>query len=273
MLTKINIALLTALLFTSSVFGQDIHDQVKTLKKEIILINLLNGLYLTPAQKNNLKILIAEAENSRQLFKSNMKDIDAGSISVLNKLKQSLQKENNQDKNLKKQINQNKVKAHQAQRRLGKALQGIENKVAAMLNENQLIIIETFKPCLIPHASGRVGQDSGKGGIHLLERFRNMSNIDRDRMQPMFEEKYLDQYQRHHGRLNTEEKALLLQEFRQVLLSAGSLSDEQFMLEKQTLAENLQIPEQPGKRPAHNQTGRLGRFLLDPVMIPQLHTN
>jgi hypothetical protein len=266
-LSKSLIILINLFLISKPHFAQ---SQSETLKREIILINLLEGLYLTPAQSEGLCNLIKKAEAARVHYKQALQIQQKEDRIVLEDLKEVRLKGNMPTDELKRHIAELKICQHQMEDELGEALIHLENEIAALLTENQRITVETFKPCLIPPAQGRVGQDTGQQALKMVERCRQLPQRQLGLMGPMWEEKYLNAVERHSHRLSKEEKMQLSQRFQSVVKKARNLSDADFMVQKQTLADQLTMPEKTRPAPLKNRIEKLGNLLLDPLLLSLL---
>ena len=93
---------------------------------------------------------------------------------------------------------------HQLQDQQGKQMRMLEASLESLLTENQKIVIETFKPCLIPPAHGKIGQSvdsSAEGIIHTLKRIRRLSQTQFEQMKDVWIENHISKLERQSDSL------------------------------------------------------------------------
>jgi hypothetical protein len=155
----------------------------------------------------------------------------------------------------------------------GEKLAALESEVENMLTRNQLIIIDEYKPCMIPPEQGKIGQSvetAAKGIVRMLTRIRRMPNERYRMMKEMVADMSIEKVERHVGFKTPEEKEAYRLEIYETFEKARNLSDQEFMVQKGELARKLLPDDAKLRKFRKNQLSKVGRFLLDPALIPIL---
>ncbi len=175
--------------------------------------------------------------------------------------------------NLKRRVHQNKQVQYELEDRLGERLLSIESEVISILTPNQLKLIEEYKPCTIPPAIGKIGQSvegAAEGLVRMFSRIRNMPEERYQNAETFIADLVFDRSVRHMWFKNSQEE----EEYRSRIVSTfrtvREMSDKEFLLKKSELAERLLPEEKNVERIRKNRLGKVGRFLLDPALIPIL---
>ena len=257
---------------TPSIEGHEYPSQ--QLRREIILLNLVNSLYLTADQMHMLTIKIREAEEIRNSTNQYQKDQEAAFQIILSKMKQHLLANMEIPESIKKQFYQMKKTFNQIEHQNEQLLKELEQKVMQRLNENQILVIETYKPCIIPPKQGRIGQtvEYKKAGIeHMLDHIRNMPNKKFQFVKNRMIGRNISRLERHSGIMTQKEKQEHAEKLEAIFEKVRNISEKEFFLQKNLLAREL-LPEenQVLYHQQKNDLTRIGRFLLDPALLPIL---
>ena len=247
--------------------------EIREIRNEIVLLNLLRGLYLTIDQKSDIVYKIEEAEQVREEFIMDWEQLRGMSGDVLLELKNVLANDQEIPDELKRRVHQTERAFHELEDKCGKNLLELEAELKDILNDNQILVIETYKPCLIPPAQGRIGQsmeNRGVGIVRLLQRVRNMPSERFFRVRNDLADMHIERVERHSGKLNKEEKAGYRKRMLRIYDKARQLSDKEFFLQQAELVDQC-IPDKEMTYPKReNRPGRIGKFLLDPALKPYL---
>lgn len=267
--------LLIVLGSTASLGGIDKPEKIHKLHRDIVLLNLINGLYLTPEQTESIIDKIEEAEEARKDFQQEIERRKKDVEDVLEDLEAVLLKGEEIPEDLKKRVHRMKEIQHSLENEMGEKLVRLESEVGVLLTKNQLITIDNYKPCTIPPAQGKIGQSvetAAEGMARMLTRIRHMHRDRYDLMKDMFVDGHLDRIENHLGFQNSEEKERYRQDMLDTFDKARQLSDQEFLVQKGELARKLMPEDVKIRRLRKNQLGRVGHFLLDPALIPILET-
>jgi hypothetical protein len=257
--------------------------EVEALQHQIVILNLLNALYLTDTQMRDLLAVAREAKEIRAHYLSQLEAVDTEALQAFAQLKEELQEEdfvsteiercaaklNHQKKELRYQYLQD--------------MDNLENKITHILTDNQLYIIDEFKPCLIPpkdlKSPTRAGQaDSSSHLEKMLTRIREIPEETFNQRIVQLLEKHISRIQMHFGPMTDaeieEEKRRVLT----ILEEARSMSDLDFALNKENLAKKLKPLDEyevlrkeldkEGKKRGH--LGKTGKIFLSGEIIPLL---
>lgn len=252
---------------------EDKPTKLRQLDREIVLLNLINGLHLTTEQMGALIDKIDEAERVRNEFSWETERRESSFEDILEDVKEVLSKGEEIPEDLKKRVHRMKEDEHGLEDEMGEKLVRLENEVEALLTKNQLIVVNTYKPCTIPPERGKIGQSvetAAEGMTQLLTRIRRMPGSRYEMMKDMFVDAHLDRIERHLGFENSEEKETWRQKMLETFEKVRRMPDQDFLMQKGELARELMPEEMKTFKPRKNQLSRVGHFLLDPALKPLL---
>jgi hypothetical protein len=269
-----------------------IRTQVAELQEDISAINLLNGLYLSQDQMKQILQLAREARQVREqatINSQSLMDALRQAEPAYAALKEEIQKGTPARGTIPTQAAQ--INHHlkdlqdQSHRQMAVQYQSIEGKLKAVLTPEQLKVVEDFSPCLIPPVDlrnpVRAGQAASNQG--LVNRLRQLRAIPEDKWQgrrQMVVQKMVDKISENHYRMTETEKTAEKSRLLAVLEKTRHMSDMDFELEKEQLAEQIKPKDTikdlraeiearaPHVRQPH--MSRMGRFLLSERIIPIL---
>lgn len=281
----------TAAAVRHNAFGEA-GQRVRELFADISTINLINGLNLTRDQMTSLVEVAKKAEQYT-------KEATLGSSDVMNALneaeksfkmlKAEIQKGAPARGEIPKQavMANNKIKELQNQisRDLSKKYAGLEDQVRRILSPEQVQVVETFKPCLIPPKDlknpVRAGQaSSNEGSIRIMRRIREIPEETWKQRNEELIGRHLERINKHRFKMTEEEMAREKERLLTLLEKIRSMSDMDFEMEKENLASELKpedkldsLREQMEKRKPMQKrpkVSKLGRYFLDKRIIPIL---
>jgi len=258
---------------SSFALGQKESEAVREMHHDIILLNLVNGLYLSPEQIGDLLPKIQEAEKARQQARSQLAGLEAPLLEAMGEIHEVLVRGDEISDEMKKSFHQLKKRRFEIEDQQGEALQQLELEVSNILTSNQKIVIENYKPCVIPPAEGKIGQDrdsKGSGLVKTLDRLRSMPERRYHQVKEMLADITMEKAERYIGFENDEEKEMYRQQLLETFQLARSMSNKEYLLKKQTMADELIPKELQNHKRRKNQLGRMGRFLLDSALLPLL---
>jgi predicted small secreted protein len=248
-------------------------SEIASLRREIQLLNLINGLELSTEQMRFIIEKVEEANQIREEMKSEAEEKAGEIVEALDELKSTLM----QGESISPQIRKGVYEAQGKERRFVKEYEKRIAKLAAeiegILEGHQIYALERFVPCIIPPQGGPlIGQ--AEGSTHTeehLARLREMPSWKFEREKDRIAQKAIEYLKRHlpKGSIvildEEEEKRRIIS----LLEEARDMSDVEFELEKARLVEELESKyEIP--RPHVDVRAKIARFLLDPKIIPLL---
>jgi hypothetical protein len=257
-----------------------IFAEVNDLRREINLINLVNGLYLSAEQMNQMLAILKKVEATRGEYKTKATSQVHEMEEILKELREILARNEEIDQGLIRKFDNAKKRGEDLKEEFHSALMPYHDEMKRVLNGNQLALIEEFKPCVVPphdvRNPVRIGQASGdtRMGERLLTRVRQMDETLYQRRKPRLIERYIERVERHVGIFSDEERAEEESRVTDIFKRARELSDLNFDVQKGDLARELKEPHgkalQSRHRKRRGDLDKLGRFLLDPKLIPIL---
>lgn len=258
----------------------EIFAGVYDLGREISLINLINGLYLSPEQISQMLKILRKVEGIRGKYQSKAVSQAHQMEEILNEFREILGRNEEIDQGLIQKFLQAKKREEGLKEEYHSGLMPYQDQMQEVLNENQLVLIEEFKPCIVPPQDTRnpvrVGQATGdtRMGEKLLMRIRQMDENVYRRRKTLLIDRHIERVERRVGIFSEEERAEEARRVGDILKRARGLSDLDFEAQKGDLARELIEPYEKALQSRHRRRkgdlDKLGRFLLDPKLIPIL---
>jgi len=240
------------------------------LRREVQLLNLINGLELMPDQMRFVIEKGREAQKEREELQAGA---DAEEMAgVLEQFRATLMAGENVPPDLVQHFHAIKGRRHTAEDDYEAELTCIASEVEDVLEEHQLYALEQYVPCVIPpEGELRVGQAQGTGGGEaVLERLRALPAERFERYEREIARRILERIrERLHGAVLILDEEAELERIAGLIEEARALSDVEFELQKADLVEELLAPYEAA-RPQGNRTAMIARHLLDPAIIPLL---
>jgi hypothetical protein len=249
--------------------------QIKVLREEINLLNLLNGLNLTDEQSRRIMNLAVEARTIRQKAVEENAQLFKDFKEVLLTLKEGIMDKNwRPEPEVESKAGQLNHALKEIRRRNVDKLQALSEELKDILTPGQFAIIADYKPCLIPpkdlKSPTRAGQAFDTAPVErFLTRARYIPTERYARLRENLVEEFLDRLEKHLGPIpdNKTKKEEVLR----VIEEARAMTDEEFTLEKEDMATRLSAkPERKEFFLPGFGVDKVGRFLLDEGIIPIL---
>jgi len=244
---------------------------VGKLHREVVLLNLINGLELSADQMRFVLEKAKEAEELREDFKERAQENVGETVEVLSELREVLMRGEDIPSSLRERVHQVQGANKALKQEFEEEMAGLALEVKEVLGDHQLYALEHFVPCTIPpEGELRIGQAEGTTHIEkALERIREMPAPMFERRKERMAQRALELGKRHlpKGFIldEEEEKDRIISIFEQ----ARAMSDVEFELEKANLAQQLKSRYELPKLPL-DVSVKIERFLLDPLIIPLL---
>jgi len=249
--------------------GQELDE--KTLRVEIQLLNLLNGLYLSPEQMSFLIDKATHLEAAKNNYTRKHKSYSYQSTESLKKLKEELINENTEvSKGVAHDVHktsQNYLKLKAAyEEELARAI----DEVKANLTSAQLHILDEFKPCLMPpKGPARFGQSEGAEGLtKQLERIRQAPDHVYSVRRYEIANKMIEKLRLHKPKGVELDEDAIRDHILSVYERARELDEIDFNLEKEALAKQLKegLLPQAQKKELPLEV-KIENYLLNPVIV------
>jgi hypothetical protein len=259
---------------------REIFAGVHDLRKEITLHNLINGLYLSQDQMVQMLAVLRKVEEIRGEHRAQAFAHARQVEEILTKIRETVARDEEVGEDLAREFHQVKKKGEDLREQFHGSMRPYEDEIKGILNENQVALINDFKPCVIPPRdtwdSARIGQASGDArmGERFLTRVRQMDERAYQGRKSFIIGRHIERVERHVGVLSDEERAEEERRVADIFKRARELSDVRFEAQKGDLARELKEPHEKAMQSRHRRhkgdLDKLGRFLLDPKLIPIL---
>ncbi len=267
---------------------REMEKEVRDLRADINILNLVNGLHLTPHQIVHLlraageaKDLIEEAAPPPRMEKLLDREVRA-----LERIRAAMLAGEEAPKEALRDLDNLRARGHAPRRSfrdVSERIRALEDGLEAELLPSQLEVVRTYKACLVPPKDlrdpVRVGQASDAGPmIRLLERVVRVPGEKWAREGAALVDRVVDEEQEHFGRYNeietTERKAALRAAFEE----ARGMDEATFRMRKELLGERIQPEDRlqaihlelQDLAESRGEPGKVARILLDPRVVPIL---
>jgi len=149
---------------------------IQTITEEIHCLNLINGLYLTDAQKESMIKAAAELAADAENTQKEIKRLEKGFPAVLKELRDTLWRRDVIGEALKEKIRKTTSSVRAVKDKHELAAGVAVTVVKGLLNESQLEVIRNYRPCLIPpDKDGKIGQaDFSDHFSNILDKARKI---------------------------------------------------------------------------------------------------
>ena len=244
--------------------------EIAGLRREVQLLNLINGLELTPEQMRFIIEKVQEAQELRQELQAEA-GVEETTV-VLEEFRATLMAGENVPPDLAQRLHAVEGRFRAAKDTYEAELTRIAGEVEEVLEEHQLYALEQYVPCLVPPEGAlRVGQARGTGGGEaVLERLRALPAERFERHGKEIARRILERVREHmHGAVVILDEGAELERIAGLVEEARALSDVDFELQKASLVEEL-LASYEAARPQREPTAMIARQLLDPAIIPLL---
>ena len=244
--------------------------EIAGLRREVQLLNLINGLELTPEQ---MRFIIEKAQEAQELRQELQAEADLEEMTgVLEEFRATLMAGESVPPDLAQRLHAVEGPLRAAKEVYEAELTSIAGEVEEVLEEHQLYALEQYVPCVIPpEGELRVGQARGTGGGEaVLERLRALPAERFERHGKEIARRILERIREHmHGAVVILDEGAELERIAGLVEEARALSDVEFELQKASLVEEL-LASYEAARPQREPTAMIARHLLDPAIIPLL---
>jgi len=251
----------------SCLYGQEF-EKVKTLSKEVKILNILNGIELSETQRESIRRSIKKVEAIEDDFESDVEEKTELFQAGLGKSVEVLSEGKELPPSLKKEISSHNHQLIEMHREKEEEIFEVALDVKNILEPQQVYQLETFIPCLVPPpGKARVGQTENHESIgKRLDKIRNLpENVywaQRERIIDMVikkEKQHLPILAVFDEEAERERIGSLLDEIR-------SMSDVDFALNMEEVSEEFKMQVERGN-PESEVLRKIRGFLLDPLVL------
>jgi hypothetical protein len=247
-------------------------DKTEDLRREIRLINLINGLELTPEQMQLIKGKADEfrlqADELRSLFQSKKEEV----VRTLEEIRRYRLAHQDVPQPLAQRYHALDMELKKERARLEETRWRLAGEIETGLDRHQVYALEKYVPCVIPpKGDSRIGQAADVQGIaNRLSRLRSLPNQAYERQRDQIIERTLEGIKLRAGQaMETEDEEELAERIRRFYDRARGLAEVDFEVQKEKLAEEFVSLAKPKTIPL-DATKKIGIFLLSLEVIPIL---
>lgn len=248
-------------------------SEVANLRRDIQLLNLINGLDLSAEQMQFILDRAREAEAIREEIKSRAQGNAAETSQVLSQLRETLMRGEVISSELRDEFFSVEKENHAFKEEWEQEMTRLALEVEETLEGHQLYALEHYVPCIIPpEGEARIGQaEDTHAGEGLLQRVRDIPDDQFEARKAKIAQKVLERVLDRLPKgqalaLNQEEETEWILCF---LEKVRGLDEMTFAVEKEKLVEEVKsryaLPEVPV-----DISVKIERHLLDPRIIPLL---
>jgi len=244
---------------------------VRQIKQEISLLNLLNGLYLSSQQVDELFDLAEQAATLQTQTRQAASTESADYVAKLEVLRDGLYQTTGPSDTVEREAQQAEAATEIRPRdEMLEQLGQLEMQARNVLTDGQIAIIERFKPCLLPPKDLAdpiaVGQASTTALEELiLDVIRRMPNALYHQRREAIVQAVLRQGEREKGKLPDDVREGMARTLLAKLNEMRGMDDVDFDLKKTELAKDFQLfDDEVVYRHGHARAiGAVGRYLLN----------
>jgi hypothetical protein len=259
-------------------FSQEINkdEQIEQYRKNISTLNLVNGLYLTNNQIEKIIPVLKELKELQKEYQEKFNSL----MPEMKKEYAALYDEVNTNKGISKETEKSAGSIHQKEMDMKdeymSKLIGLEEKITGILTENQLCIIDDFKPCLIPPKNlkdpARVGQAKGdaSGVVNHFDNLRKVPERRFEMAKKKFIDGYIEKYEKKMEVLSPEKKNEEINRVNGILNEIRRLNQVDYEMQKEELAKQLLLEKEVKNARKKYELGKIGRNLLNADLLPIL---
>ena len=257
------------------------NDSYQNYHEGVSLLNLLNGLNLTEEQTRRILSINKEFKSERpNASPEDNAEAKAKAKKEMGKLyRYLLENPESEDKAIlnnavQAKRNIEKSSPKETAKLMSRMINGIEN----VLTPAQIEVVSNFKPCVAPPKDMRdpvrAGQAAVSSGAEkALEIARKASKEKMDELCQKASDKLIEHAMKKHE-LTDAEMNDIRKNVSNVLHTAATLSDTDFAIKKDELAEKLSPKEKNADAPGEKERNgkmKIAKFLLNPdIVIPVL---
>jgi len=249
-----------------------IHSGAEILQmvRDIQTLNLLNSLHLSKNQMQKMLPIAKEVDRMDRDQKAMFQRKNNEIYKILNEMRSRLITSNDLPQDLKRKFQnaQEEIKRKQVANR--DRLKVLNGKMKSILNENQLVMLKEYQPCLVPVKNisnpERIGQAGGnERHVKLLEIARRIPDAHYPEFKRRVTEKIQSKIKLHIP--EDSERKRLLNQISRAMDKARTLDDEEFEIQKYELVKNI-APKSAGERLKDRninvENHFIEKFLLNP---------
>jgi len=263
--------LTSSLLWGLPEFSKEKPEKTEEMRREIRLLNLINGLDLTPKQMGIILENALEYQGMRARFEKDLLNGQEEMEAALEEIRRYLRENKEippqavqQYRRLDREFREDRLKIQEEMKDLAK-------EIEESLELHQLYQLQEFVPCIIPpKGEKRIGQAKDyRGMTKSLERIRRIPSRIFQQRRDEIVWRTLGGLKLHAPFFSDLDEEEMKSHIELIYDEARNLEDAEFEMQKERLAEDLISPFKP-EIPSNNLIRKISGFLLSAEVIPLL---
>lgn len=246
-------------------------EKNEEMRREIRLLNLINGLDLTLKQMEIVLVNAKENQRMNDQFEKVLLNREEEMEAALEEIRLYLRENKEIPSQAVQQYHRLDREIREARLKIQEEMKDLAKKIEESLEPHQIYQLQEFVPCIIPpKGEKRIGQAKGyKGLTGGLERVRRIpSRIYKQRRDEIVR-RTLAGLKLHAPFFSDLDEEEMKRHIELIYDEVRNLGDAEFEIQKERLAEDLVSPFKP-EVPSNNLTRKIALFLLSPEVIPVL---
>lgn len=254
------------------------YRSVINLRRQISLLNLVNGLDLSPSQVQRLVPVLERARRIKRAAHQDYLATQAQRAATLRRLRDYLiAYPGDVPRDLRRQVFQMNRLDHRITDYYQEELRRIEVQIASILKPHQVYLVQLFRACLIPpkdiRGPARIGANDSVVPVPkgLFKRVRTMPEWRFEQAIGMIAQRIKDRLERRKGVLPKKIQAGETRRLVRVLTRVRRLNQAEYEINKAKLAAELFRPYTVNHQRVHRRKkghpGLIGRYFFQPQML------
>lgn len=246
-------------------------DNTEQLRREIRLLNLVNGLELRPAQLSLILSRAGEIKALRENFEKSIHFREAELENILKEIRSYLREYKEIPQEIARRFHALEGEQKRARLERDEKTQAYAQEIEKSLEPQQIYQLEKYVPCIIPSKGGsRIGQATDyKGFARKLERIRSIPDRLYEQRREMICQRTVEEIKLRVGRVPGFDETEIARKIGPFFDRVRSLSATDFEIQKEKLAEEFVSITKPQK-PSIDLSRKIEAFLLAPEVISVL---
>ncbi len=246
----------------------------REIKKEIVIYNLINGLYLDTTQMEFILIRAKQLKEYQDKMKKILDGKEEEEKQLLLVLKEKIKNDSiSEYPELIKSFHKKKAEVMRIRKEYVSFLKRKVKEIKEILDKNQIYLLDNFTPCVVPpKGEARIGQFSLEGETRLLEKIRLIPSLEYENKKEKIAEKIIEKYYLlHPWMLWRENNGALKNKIIEIMDEVRTLNKVEFDLTKKDIAKRIkQLLFGNRTKKELDVDKKIVSYLLDPLVIPIL---
>ena len=243
-------------------------SRAEHLRREIRVLNLVNGLDLSPEQIRKIVECAEEIDRLKSSLQSAMQKWDQDMEEVLSEIRSQLEEKSEVKKETAQTFHKSSNQVKIGRLKMNEKIRASVKEVEDIMEPHQLFQLEDYVPCIIPPKGElRIGQTRDYKGItNRLKQVRKIPDRAYRRRKGDIAQRVLIGMKLNNPRLVDLDEEEILKNVKSLHDRARQLSETEFEIQKDALAKELISVLKPGQK-----TGpvlqKIEKFLLSPEVV------